>query len=269
MSRARDEFNNAPADGGRRESDVIQDGTYNFRVVALFVNQKDETHYGKAGLEVVDGLARGKYIENFDAIEGYGAQWFRKFLTIASGRSSDNLPKWADVWDEDSGRTGPIRKEVLGAVVECRVETKRGRDRDFVNIYVNRLVKPAGSRDERPADDRQQEQRDERRQPEPPAEPEPPKQATYHYWSKGGGQAEGLTVDQVADAIRKNPSDTHKVWQKGWEGWRVAADVEEIDLVLTATKDVSKPPPLPQPGNPPPPNPDTEVPYSTDDDIPF
>ena len=73
----------------------------------------------------------------------------------------------------------------------------------------------------------------------PPAAvpPPPPGEATFHY-NGPGGQAQGLTADQIAQKISAAPGAKHHVWQAGWSGWKAAGDVPEI-----ASKVAAPPPP--------------------------
>jgi len=265
---SKEAFNNAPATGGaRRETDTVPDGQYDLKVVAFFVNEKNGVYYGKAGLEVATGLLRGKFIEVFDALEGRGAQWFRTFLTIAAARSADRLPTWDDIFDAETGRTGPIRREVLGAVVACKVATNRGRTKDFVNVFVNTLVTPNGQQQSN-LDDLAGDDSDDSSTSAPP--PAPPAEVVYHHWSSAGDeQREDLTMPQLLAAIAEAPTADHRVWQRGWSGdWKSFEDVPEI--VAAMAKASPPAPPKPKQATPPPtPKPATDVPYSDDEDIPF
>lgn len=73
--------------------------------------------------------------------------------------------------------------------------------------------------------------------PPGPMPPPPPGNATYHY-NGPGGQAQGLTADQIAQKVLAAPGVDHHVWQAGWPGWKSVREVPEI-----AAKTAAPPPP--------------------------
>lgn len=256
-------FDNAPVGPpGRREVDHVADGNYNLRVAELSIFEKDGTHYYKVGFEVADGLLRGKYVEAFSSVTDR-AQWLRTCLTIAANREADNLPRWAELYDDEAGRTGTIRKEVVGAIVEAKIETKHGKTKDFLNIYVNKLLKA------RPTNTREQGAQSEQQEQEQEQAPEAAPAGSYHHNVKGLGSSEGLTAAQVADLVAGHPGN-HKVWQAGWPAWKPVDDVPElVPLVREARAKAAPPAPPEDQEDPPLPPADKTLPYSDDEDIPF
>jgi len=225
-----DRFNNAVPSAGsaRRESDRIPDGEYRLRVVSLFINPKNREHYYKMGFEVADGLLRGKYTEAFGAISER-ADWLRGALAVASGRDASNLPTWEDVFDEDAQRTGPIRSDVLGAVVEARITTRQGRTREFVNISVQTLVSAVGG-SKTSVDTRE----------EPEAAQSDEGDDGYHFWSKTL-QRENISAREVVEHAT-NEGGEMKLWRDGWADWKRLADVPEIAAMLPKPEAKPKPP---------------------------
>ncbi|MEL6347923.1 MAG: SPFH domain-containing protein [Myxococcota bacterium] len=83
----------------------------------------------------------------------------------------------------------------------------------------------------------------------PPAAPAPAPSLpnpTFHY-SGPAGQGEH-PASAIADAVKAAPGERHLVWKQGFDGWKPAADVPEIQAHMNAG-----PPPLPGGGPPPPP----------------
>ena len=86
--------------------------------------------------------------------------------------------------------------------------------------------------------------------PPPPAPAPPPPMAdiTFHY-AGPAGQGEKSLAEVVA-ALKADPDGAHNVWRQGYDGWKLAKDVPEVQQALAAS---AGPPPLPGGGAPPPP----------------
>jgi len=82
----------------------------------------------------------------------------------------------------------------------------------------------------------------------PPLPPPPPAPAVvnFHYASPQG-TTEELPSNEIANRVRSQPGAAHLVWKAGFDGWKPAKDVPEIQAFLNAAV------PPPPPGFPPPP----------------
>ncbi|MBT3217526.1 MAG: antifreeze protein [Proteobacteria bacterium] len=88
----------------------------------------------------------------------------------------------------------------------------------------------------------------------PPAAAPPPLPGAgqkYHY-SGGAGKGE-KTLAEVVEILTADPDGAHHLWQSGWDGWKAATDVPEVQQALAAAAGPPGPPPLPGGGGPPPP----------------
>lgn len=81
--------------------------------------------------------------------------------------------------------------------------------------------------------------------PPPGALPDP----TFHYNGDGGDGEKPASA--IANAVKSAPDGRHFVWKQGFDGWKPAAEVPEIQAHLNA----GPPPPPPPSGGPPPPPP--------------
>ena len=75
--------------------------------------------------------------------------------------------------------------------------------------------------------------------PPPPAPPAPSAAVMYHYHGPAG-QGE-KSIEEVAAILRADPEGAHNVWQKGWDAWKAAKDVAEIQSEIG---DGPPPPPM-------------------------
>lgn len=82
----------------------------------------------------------------------------------------------------------------------------------------------------------------------PPEMPPPPGASVTFHYSGPSGQQE-LSAAEIAKLVAANPAGPHHVWKAGFDGWKNAADVPEIQAAM-------RPPgPPPPPGSVPPPPP--------------
>ncbi|MFT7520618.1 MAG: hypothetical protein ACI9MC_002768 [Kiritimatiellia bacterium] len=82
----------------------------------------------------------------------------------------------------------------------------------------------------------------------PPAAAPPPlpdADVVFHYHGPAG-QSE-KTASEIAQLLADDPDGTHNVWKTGFDGWKAAKDVPEIQ----AAKSAGPPPPPPMGGPPP------------------
>lgn len=78
------------------------------------------------------------------------------------------------------------------------------------------------------------------RLPPPVAAPPPLPGAAESFHYNGAGGSGEMSLDQIVAAVKSNPDAKHHVWQQGWDGWKLAAEVPAI-----ASKLSSAPPPPP------------------------
>lgn len=85
--------------------------------------------------------------------------------------------------------------------------------------------------------------------PPPAAAPPPMASVSFHYSGPAGDGEK--TLQQVVAALKADPEADHFVWKQGFDGWKPAKDVPEIQAALSA----GPPGPPPRPGGPPGPPP--------------
>lgn len=85
----------------------------------------------------------------------------------------------------------------------------------------------------------------------PPAAPPPPPGAGVKFHYNGPeGQAE-LSAAEIAQRLSANPDGNHLVWRAGFDGWKPAAEVAEIQAAARPAGPPPPPMPPPPPGPPP------------------
>ena len=73
--------------------------------------------------------------------------------------------------------------------------------------------------------------------------------AKFHY-NGPEGQAE-LSAAEIAQRLSANPDGNHLVWRAGFDGWKPAAEVAEIQAAGRPAGPPPPPMPPPPPGPPP------------------
>lgn len=73
----------------------------------------------------------------------------------------------------------------------------------------------------------------------PPPPPAPPTDAVYQYHGPSGQGAK--TVVEIVAIMKADPNGPHNVWQKGWDGWKPAKDIADIQSKMN---DGPPPPPI-------------------------
>jgi len=79
------------------------------------------------------------------------------------------------------------------------------------------------------------------------APPPAPGAELFHY--NDGTSTRECSAQEVAAAVQSDPDGVHNVWQAGWENWKAATEVAEIQQELNSTPPA---PPAPPNGGPPP-----------------
>jgi len=122
---------------GRRERDELQDGEY-VVVVTTFDywfyddGKKTKERY-KWGLEVVDGLCKGKYVEKFQIASDIGLKILAEDLMLLLGE----MPSVEAVYDKETNHAGAILPSLLGKKIRMRQKTSAN---GYPNFYFNEVV---------------------------------------------------------------------------------------------------------------------------------
>ena len=122
---------------GRREMDKVPDGTYNAEVIdfAVFSDAKDD-YYVTWWFRVSDGAAQGAQLQSFSSVSDRSITFIKKSVKAVTG----SFPTWGEMYDSDSGRTGRIRFDLVGAHVQVTQKTVSKGSKDYVNVYVDKRI---------------------------------------------------------------------------------------------------------------------------------
>ena len=141
MSAMEDMFNNTQVEenetNGKREMDRISDGTYNAEVTdfSVFSTEKGD-YYVSWWFRVSGGAADGAELQSFSSVSPRSIGFIKKSVRRITGA----YPDWSDMFDSDSGRTGPVRYELVGKPVQVTQKTNNRNGKDYVNVYVDKLL---------------------------------------------------------------------------------------------------------------------------------
>jgi hypothetical protein len=141
-----DMFNNTPVDGesgdsktARREMSRIPDGTYKTNVDDFSVFRTDKgDHYISWWFEVMDGDASGASLQRFSSITPRTIGIIKRSVKAVTGR----VPEWNDLFNSETGRTGPIASDIVGKSVQVTQKTRSNNDKTYVNVYVDKRIAP-------------------------------------------------------------------------------------------------------------------------------
>ena len=125
---------------------TVTDGTYRARVydAGVFVGKNTQQFHCSWYFEILDGEHAGKLIQRFMTIDPQRVPRVKRDFTVVSGR--DTEPVWDDLYDKLGNHTGPIRQEVMNAVVEVTQKTKEpkpGTSKIYVDVYIDKLIEGA------------------------------------------------------------------------------------------------------------------------------
>lgn len=143
----RDRFNDADDsddDFQERVADVIPDGEYPAIVVdfSVFTGKADDTVYVSWWFEVATGTCAGAEVQRFSNLDSpQGPKFVRKDLRRVTGRSVS----YDDLYNEETGKTGPIKVEVLGARVLIKHRTKTVGPNTYRDVWIQSLLAPPDS----------------------------------------------------------------------------------------------------------------------------
>ena len=147
MSSMEDMFNNTEANDGnnstsKREMDRISDGTYNAEVTDFSVFSTDRgDYYVSWWFRVSGGAADGAELQSFSSVSPRSIGFIKKSVKRVTGA----YPTWADMFDGDSGRTGPVRYKLVGKPIQVTQKTNNRNGKDYINVYVDKLLESAAS----------------------------------------------------------------------------------------------------------------------------
>jgi hypothetical protein len=138
-------WNDTPAAGGtptERVMSEVPDGQYEGTV------QDFSCFRSKAGdwfvswwVAVDQGLFAGALLQRFLSMNERTVGFVKQDLKLVSGR----IPSWPELGNDETGQTGPVRGEVLGARVRVRQKSRQYQGKRFVDVYLNELLEPPQS----------------------------------------------------------------------------------------------------------------------------
>lgn len=128
---------NSGKSGERRKRDELEDGNYTVQVVSFdYWHHEDgrpNPERYKWGLEVVDGLCKGKYIEKYQRASQIGLQILADDMMLLLGK----MPSGDEVYNREANRGGIVLSAVQGLVVKMRQQTSAS---GYPNFYFNEVV---------------------------------------------------------------------------------------------------------------------------------
>ena len=128
---------NSGTSNGRRDRDELEDGNYTVQVVSFDYWNHDDGRPNperyKRGLEVVDGLCKGKYVEKYQRASQIGLQILADDMMLLLGK----MPSGEEVYNRAANRAGIALSAVQGLVVKMRQQTSAS---GYPNFYFNEVV---------------------------------------------------------------------------------------------------------------------------------
>ena len=122
---------------GRRERDELQDSEYVVEVTLFdywpYDDGKQPKERYKWGLEVVDGLCKGKYVEKFQIASDIGLKILAEDLMLLTGE----MPSVELVYDKETNHAGSIVSSLVGKKIRMRQKTSAS---GYPNFYFNEVV---------------------------------------------------------------------------------------------------------------------------------
>ena len=126
-----------PSSNGRRERDELEDGNYKVKVVLFdywkYDDGKPNPERYKWGLEVIDGAAKGKYVEKYQRCSQVGRQILADDLLLLLGR----MPTEQEVYAPSTNKAGAVVSAVNGINIMMRQQTGAT---GYANFYFNQVV---------------------------------------------------------------------------------------------------------------------------------
>ena len=125
------------AGGGRRERDELEDGNYVVKVVSFDYWSHDDGKPNperyKWGLEVVEGLCKGKYVEKYQRASEIGLQILADDMMLLLGK----LPGGDEIFNRAKNTAGIVVSAVYGSTIRMRQVTSAS---GYPNYYFNEVV---------------------------------------------------------------------------------------------------------------------------------
>jgi len=129
---------------GRRKADELEDGTYTVAVREFRYWMKEgepDSEQFRWGLEVVEGLNKGKYVEKYSRASQVGLSILAEDLTLILGK----MPTSDEVYNRAENVAGLVVGRLVGATILMRqVTNKKG----YANFYFNEVVEDEFAADE-------------------------------------------------------------------------------------------------------------------------
>lgn len=158
---------------GEKPIDEIPDGDYTAIVEDFGAFQsKAGDWYVSWYLRIDSGVQTGKHVQRFSAVNDRTIGRIKADLDLTLGR----IPAWdGELVDEEKGRTGPVRNELVGLRLGIRQRTRRVQANVYRDVYINGVLgRPAAApetKDEIPEgrwqEERKQTSAPKQRPPEP------------------------------------------------------------------------------------------------------
>jgi hypothetical protein len=127
----------ATTSNGRRERDELQDGEYTVAVTSFDYwthdDGKPNPERYKWGLEVVDGLCKGKYVEKYQRASQIGLQILADDFMLLLGA----MPSGEEVYNRSNNKAGIVVSALQGKVLKMRQRTSAS---GYPNFYFNQVV---------------------------------------------------------------------------------------------------------------------------------
>tara|TARA_R110002012_G_scaffold307578_1_gene513112 strand:- start:464 stop:976 length:513 start_codon:yes stop_codon:yes gene_type:complete len=123
--------------GDKRERDELDDGNYKVQVVLfkywMYDDGKPNPERYKWGLEVVDGLSKGKYVEKYQRCSSIGMQILADDMMLLLGR----MPTGEEVYNRQANEAGAVVSAVNGITLMMRQQTSAA---GYPNFYFNQVI---------------------------------------------------------------------------------------------------------------------------------
>jgi len=137
-------FNSTPAEETsttesrtRREMSRVPDGTYSAVIDDFSVfSSADGDYYVSWWFKISDGAARGESLQRFSMVGERTVGFIKKDIRTVTGA----IPEWSNLFDEEEGFTGAVRSDVLGKSVSITQKTAQKGNKEYVNVYIDRLL---------------------------------------------------------------------------------------------------------------------------------
>lgn len=143
-------WNDTPAAGGspaERVMSEVPDGQYDGTIQDFSCfRAKSGDWYVSWWVAVDGGLFDGALLQRFLSMNERTVGFVKQDMRLVTGR----IPLWTDLGNDETGQTGPIKGEVIGARVRVRQKSRHYQGKRFVDIYLNELLEASQSPQETP-----------------------------------------------------------------------------------------------------------------------